>query len=55
MSGKPSAASEAARKQFEKAPDDAKPSARELAQKHNLAESSIHRAPWFVAQKNRKG
>ncbi len=55
MVGRASAANDAAKKQFEKAPENDKPSARELAQKHGLAESSIHRSAWFVPQKNRKG
>lgn len=47
MAGRPSAAQTAAQKQYEKAPADAKPSARELAAKHGLSESSIHRANWY--------
>lgn len=53
MTARPSAANDAAKKQFEKAPEGEKPSARELAAKHGLAESSIHRSVWFVPQKNR--
>jgi hypothetical protein len=53
MAGRPSAAQDAARKQYEKAPIGEKPSARELAAKNGLSESSIHRASWY--QKAKKG
>jgi hypothetical protein len=49
MAGKPSAANEAARKQYEKAPADKKPTALALAAKHGLAVSSIYRSAWFKA------
>ena len=47
MAGRPTAAHEAAQKQYQKAPADAKPSARELAAKHGLSESTLHRADWY--------
>jgi hypothetical protein len=47
MAARYSAAQEAAKKQYEKAPAWDKPSARELAAKHGLAESSVHRADWY--------
>lgn len=46
-----SAAHDAAKRDFDRAPPDKKPSARALAAKHYLAESTIHRAPWFKAHK----
>lgn len=45
----PGAANEAARKEYEAAPIDKKPSARELARKHDVAESTIYRSAWFRA------
>lgn len=53
MKNKTSAAHDAAKRQYEKAPVDAKPTALELARKHGLHESTIHRAPWYVPKKNR--
>lgn len=47
MAGRPTAAHEAAKKQYEAAPRNAKPSATALARKHGLAESNIHRAAWY--------
>lgn len=47
MAGRPSAAQEAAKKQWDKAPADKKPNARELAAKHGMSESSIVRAAWW--------
>lgn len=54
MAGKPSTAQDAARRQFERAPADKKPTAREMAQRHKLSESTIHRASWYVAYKDAK-
>lgn len=47
MAGRPSAAQDAAKKEYEEAPPDAKPTARDLAAKHGLSEASIYRARWF--------
>lgn len=52
MAGKPSAGQEAARRQWERAPEESKPSARELAARHGLSESTIHRAPWWKQRNN---
>lgn len=54
MAGKPSTGQEAAKRQFDRAPADKKPSAIELAVKHGLAESTIHRSKWYVAYKNER-
>ncbi len=47
MAGRPSAAQQAAQRQWERAPVDSKPSARELAAKHGMSESSIQKAAWW--------
>lgn len=44
MTARQSAAVEAAQKQWQKAPEDKKPSALSLAIKHGVSESTIHRA-----------
>lgn len=54
MAGKPSAAHEAAKRQFDEAPADAKPTARQLARAHGLEETTIHRAKWFIEYKKAK-
>ena len=53
MAGRPSAAQEAAKRQYERAPDDKKPSARELAAKQGMSESSIHKASWWKQRTNK--
>lgn len=52
MGARPSAAQEAAEKEFKAARK--KPSARELAARHGLSESTIHRAKWYVEYKKTK-
>lgn len=47
MTRKASAEMAAAQRQYERAPADSKPSAAELAKKHNLHPSSIHRTAWY--------
>jgi hypothetical protein len=47
MGARPSAAQEAAKKEYAKAPTYDKPTARELAAKHGLSESTVHRADWY--------
>lgn len=54
MAGRQTAAHDAAEKQFNKAPEGAKPSASDLSRKHGLSESTIHRAKWFIAHKAEK-
>ncbi len=52
MAGKISAAGQAAKEEFEAA--KVKPSARELAAKHGLHISVIHRAPWYTPRPYKK-
>jgi hypothetical protein len=47
MAGKPSAAQEAAEKMYHKAPEDGKPTARQLADRYKLSESAIHKSDWW--------
>lgn len=47
MAGKPSAAQTAAEKQYRKAPADKKPTARQLADKHNISETAIFQSSWW--------
>lgn len=47
MAGKPTAANDAAKKQYEKAPATEKPSARELSIKHKISESTLHKSAWY--------
>lgn len=47
MARRTSAAHDAAQREYEQAPSDAKPSARQLAARHDLAESTLHRAAWY--------
>lgn len=56
MTARQSAAVEAAQRQWEKAPADNKPSVAELARKHKVTESTIHRARarWIAAAKEQK-
>lgn len=44
MAAKQSAAVDAAERQWKKAPAESKPSALELARRHKVSESTIHRA-----------
>lgn len=52
MVGRTTAAHDAAEKEFKAAQH--KPSARELAARHGLSESTIHRAKWFMEYKKAK-
>jgi len=47
MAGKPSAMQLAAKKQWESAPADKKPSAGELARKHKLSDMAIYQSNWW--------
>lgn len=47
MVGRPTAGHEAAKTEYQAAPDNDKPSARVLAAKHGLSESTLHRAEWY--------
>lgn len=51
MAGRPSRAQEAAQKQYDRAPADSKPTARELALKNKISETAIYQSTWW---KNRK-
>lgn len=50
MPGKPSAAVEAAMRQYQRAPTDKKPSDADLAKKHGLNQSTIYRARMKLAK-----
>lgn len=52
MAGRITAAHEAAKLAYEAAPAHDKPSAYSLARLHDLAESNIHRAPWYKGAGN---
>lgn len=55
MTARQSAAVDAAQKQWEKAPADNKPTVAELARKHKVTESTIHRARarWIAAKEQK--
>jgi methylase of polypeptide subunit release factors len=53
MYKKTSAAHDAAKRQYESAPADAKPSALQLARDNGLDRTTIHRAEWFKPTQKR--
>lgn len=50
MAGRPSAAQEAAQKQYIKAPAGQKPTARELAIKNKISETAIYQSNWWKSR-----
>lgn len=48
MAGKPTAANDAAKKQYQKAPATSKPSARALSIAHGISESTLHKSAWYL-------
>lgn len=54
MAGKPTPAQLAAKKQYEAAPANAKPTASQLAKKHKLSETGIQKSAWWKARHQTK-